>query len=112
MYHASICCILPALATFSLLPTHVPLQVENCLTTKAVSSEQYIEEVKAMKAYMLQQCPHLARWGLGSNKVSKLLLLHSSCMSGSLCLAQFVLQYLSGLHVAAVPAPGSMGPRQ
>jgi hypothetical protein len=34
-----------------------------------VSSEQYIEEVKAMKAYMLQQCPHLARWGLGSNKV-------------------------------------------
>jgi hypothetical protein len=50
-------------------------QVENCLTTKAVSSEQYIEEVKAMKAYMLQQCPHLARWGLGSNKVSTLLLL-------------------------------------
>ena len=47
----------------------VPLQVENCLTTKAVSSEQYIEEVKAMKACMLQQCPHLARWGLGSNKV-------------------------------------------
>jgi hypothetical protein len=45
------------------------LQVENCLTTKAVQSEQYIEEVKTMKAFMLQQCPHLARWGLGSNKV-------------------------------------------
>lgn len=46
-----------------------PPQVENCLTTKAVPSEQYIEEVKAMRATLLQQCPHLARWGLGSNKV-------------------------------------------
>lgn len=45
-------------------------QVENCLTTKAVASEQYVEEIKTMKAYMLQQCPHLARWGLGSNKVT------------------------------------------
>jgi len=49
-----------------------PPQVENCLTTKAVPSEQYIEEIKAMKATMLQQCPHLARWGLGSNKVTRL----------------------------------------
>lgn len=48
--------------------TYFP-QVENCLTTKAVPSEQYVEEVKAMKAGLLQQCPHLARWGLGSNKV-------------------------------------------
>jgi hypothetical protein len=46
------------------------LQVENCLTTKAVASEQYIEEIKAMKSTLLQKCPHLARWGLGSNKVS------------------------------------------
>ncbi|WIA19913.1 hypothetical protein OEZ85_005806 [Tetradesmus obliquus] len=51
------------------IPQELLKMVENCLTTKAVSSEQYIEEVKAMKAYMLQQCPHLARWGLGSNKV-------------------------------------------
>lgn len=52
------------------------LQVENCLTTKAVVSEQYIEEIKTMKAYMLQQCPHLARWGLGSNKVGEVGLMH------------------------------------
>jgi len=44
------------------------LQVENCLTTKAVQSEQYIEEVKTMKSFMLQQCPHLARWGLGPDQ--------------------------------------------
>ena len=44
-------------------------QVENCLTTKAVASEQYTEEMRVMKSMMLQQCPHLTRWGLGSNKV-------------------------------------------
>eukprot|EP00775_Hariotina_reticulata_P007219 gene7219-7432_t len=51
------------------IPQELLKMVENCLTTKAVQSEQYIEEVKTMKAFMLQQCPHLARWGLGSNKV-------------------------------------------
>lgn len=43
--------------------------VENCLTTKSVFSEQYADEVKAMKAEATQVCPMLSKWGLGSNKV-------------------------------------------
>jgi hypothetical protein len=45
--------------------------VENCLTTRSVPSEQLTEEVRQMKTLLSQQCPHLTRWGWGSNKVGK-----------------------------------------
>eukprot|EP00803_Ostreobium_quekettii_P007434 evm.model.scf_3092.1 EVM.evm.TU.scf_3092.1 scf_3092:11691-15567(-) len=51
------------------IPGEVLKMVENCLTTKSVFSEQYADEVKAMKADVAQVCPLLSKWGLGSNKV-------------------------------------------
>ncbi|CAD7696185.1 unnamed protein product [Ostreobium quekettii] len=51
------------------IPGEVLKMVENCLTTKSVFSEQYADEVKAMKAEVAQVCPLLSKWGLGSNKV-------------------------------------------
>jgi hypothetical protein len=88
-----ICCSSP-LSTISPLP-HFPficlfllllhVKVENCLTTKAVASEQYAEEVKVMKAAIMHHCPHVARWGLGSNKVRRISYLLSMLLAAAAC---------------------------